>query len=75
MSFELFEGREVTPRTTLFTNIARRLFGCHHHDLSRPFTHDGESYKSCLTCGARKRFNPETYKMEGRFYYASPRQN
>jgi hypothetical protein len=27
------------------------LFGCRHHDLSRPFTVQHHTYKVCLDCG------------------------
>ena len=29
------------------------LFGCWHLKMSRPFTRDAETYRSCLECGAR----------------------
>lgn len=36
------------------------LFGCWHRKLSRPFTIDKQSYRTCLKCGARKHFNTKT---------------
>lgn len=46
-----------------------RLFGCFHRDLSRPFTRESVSYRSCLDCGARKRFDADSLKTYGSFYY------
>lgn len=46
-----------------------QLFGCWHKELSRPFTNKNGSYRACLSCGARKGFNTETLKTDGRFYY------
>ena len=46
-----------------------RLFGCGHQNLSRPFSPGKAGYRTCLGCGARKRFNPETLETSGAFYY------
>ncbi len=53
----------------LRTSIALKLFGCRHRDMSRPFTHGGESYRTCLSCGARRAFDTEKWEMTGPFYY------
>jgi hypothetical protein len=50
-----------------------RVFGCWHSDMSRPFTHDGESYRTCLDCGARRDFDPTRWEMIGAYYYNSPK--
>jgi hypothetical protein len=46
-----------------------KLFGCWHKELTRPFTNKNISYRACLSCGARKRFNTETLKTFGPFHY------
>jgi hypothetical protein len=46
-----------------------KVFGCWHKKLSRPFTYRDGSYRACLDCGARKRFNTEALKTFGPFYY------
>ena len=51
-------------RTTL-RNSVRRIFGCWHLDLGRPFTDHGETYRVCLKCGAHRRFNPDSWKTVG----------
>lgn len=48
------------------------LFGCWHKRLSRPFTIDKDSYRSCLHCGARKQFNADTLQTFGKFHYPPP---
>jgi hypothetical protein len=45
------------------------LFGCWHGNISRPFAKGKIAYRSCLKCGARKQFNPETMKTIGTFYF------
>jgi hypothetical protein len=49
--------------------LITRLIGCSHKNLSRPFVEGNISYKSCLTCGARKHFDPDTFESHGKFYY------
>lgn len=46
-----------------------KLFGCWHENLSRPFAFEKTSYRSCISCGARKQFNPETLETHGKFYF------
>ena len=45
------------------------LFGCWHTNVSRPFVNGKIAYRSCLQCGARKRFFPETLKTDKDFYF------
>lgn len=56
-----FFGRKI--------GLIGRLFGCNHRDLSRPFTREKVSYRSCLGCGARKKFDAESLVTYGSFYY------
>ncbi|MFN2411981.1 MAG: hypothetical protein ABR535_02850 [Pyrinomonadaceae bacterium] len=46
-----------------------KLFGCRHNVLSRPFHDRTVSYRACLECGARRRFDTENFKTVGGFYY------
>jgi len=50
-----------------------RVFGCWHREMSRPFSHQGRSYRTCLSCGAHRRFNTGSWEMQGSFYYANSR--
>ena len=46
-----------------------RVFGCWHWKMSRPFTRDGETYRACMECGARRRFDTERWETVGQYYY------
>jgi len=48
--------------------VMATLLGCWHENLSRPFGHGKTAYRSCLDCGARTPFNPETLMTHGKFY-------
>lgn len=48
------------------------LFGCRHKELTRPFTVEKNSHRSCSHCGAWRNFNPETLETYGDFYYPQP---
>jgi len=50
-----------------------RIFGCWHVNLSRPFSRGNETYRTCVGCGARRRFDLEQWEMVGSFYY--PKRN
>lgn len=45
------------------------LFGCWHKELTRPFTNGKESYRACLHCGARQKFDAVNLKTSRKFYY------
>lgn len=49
--------------------VITKLFSCWHDDLSRPFVQGKTAYRSCLQCGARKQFDPETLETYGSFYF------
>ena len=49
-----------------------RMFGCRHKEMSRPFSSDDQTYRACLTCGARRSFNLGQWEMSGGFYYSLP---
>ena len=42
------------------------LFGCHHSNLSRIFTIDGNTYRVCCDCGAKFDYSLETMSIERR---------
>jgi hypothetical protein len=42
-----------------------RFFGCWHHQLSRPFTQHGKSWRICLKCGMSRDFDLETWTTYG----------
>jgi len=53
-------------------NWVTRLLGCWHKEMSRPFSHKGQAYRTCLNCGASRKFNVGRWEMQGSFYYARP---
>jgi hypothetical protein len=61
--------RQVTGK---IGSLMARVFGCRHGELSRPFSHGGRAYRSCLSCGAQRRFNLGDWQMHGDFYYHRP---
>jgi hypothetical protein len=70
------QGRKVGAPTGLtgqLSNWLTRVFGCWHSEMSRPFTHDGESYRTCLECGARRNFDSSRWEMVGAYYYDAPK--
>jgi hypothetical protein len=58
--------------TTRIADFMARVFGCRHAELSRPFSREGRAYRSCLNCGAQRRFNLGNWQMQGDFYYRNP---
>lgn len=49
-----------------------RILGCWHTEMSRPFSIQGQSYRTCLDCGAERQFNTRNWEMQGDFYYRLP---
>ena len=49
--------------------VTARIFGCWHVNMSRPFSRGSETYRTCVACGARRRFDLEQWQMVGSFYY------
>jgi hypothetical protein len=56
-------------------NAYRRVFGCWHLDMSRPFTREGNTYCVCLDCGARRNFDLKTWKMTGPYTLDTPKKS
>ena len=50
-------------------SLMAKLFGCRHGNISRPITIGENAYRSCLNCGARRQFNPDTMESHGNFYF------
>jgi hypothetical protein len=59
----------VASVTGKIGNFVARVFGCWHAELSRPFSRGGRAYRTCLNCGAQRRFNLGNWEMQGKFYY------
>jgi hypothetical protein len=71
---EIFSSFSRTDRIDLKTRLdsigylINRIFSCWHIRMSRPFTHERESYRTCLRCGMRRAFDVDIWKSQGRFY-------
>lgn len=63
----------ISERFAQLTKVLRRLFGCWHRKLSLPFTRGNETYQTCVTCGARRRFDLDQWITVGDFYYPENR--
>jgi hypothetical protein len=77
--FGTLENYSLGGRKRL-TNVASSLgswisdlFGCQHREMSRPFSRQGESYRVCISCGARRGFDEKTWNSSGRYYYKPAR--
>ena len=68
--------RQQAERTRVLNNAAQRLvqrlLGCWQHDLSRPFTHQGRTYRVCMNCGLSRDFNVQTWETHGASYALVP---
>jgi len=49
------------------------VFGCQHKEMSRPFSRHGETYRVCIACGARRKFDQQKWNTQGPFYYKEAR--
>jgi len=49
--------------------IVASVFGCWHKRLTRPISDKNNSYRACLECGARRKFDTYEFKTSGPFYY------
>jgi len=50
-------------------SVVKRVFGCWHRKISLPFTRGDETYQTCVSCGARRRFDLDQWAPVGGFYY------
>ena len=63
-------GRACTHSlTALLASLLVRLFGCPHTKMGLPVTLGGETYCACLDCGARRRFDTNSWSMRGPYHF------
>jgi hypothetical protein len=48
---------QLLKSTKWIARILKRVVGCRHSHMSRPFTVNDEPYRLCLQCGARRRLD------------------
>ena len=58
---------------TVLNRWFSEIFGCQHREMSRPFSRHGETYRVCITCGARRQFDDQTWNSSGRYYHKPAR--
>jgi hypothetical protein len=63
----------VSRITTALGGWLGDLFGCQHKEMSRPFSRQGETYRVCIGCGARRQFDQQTWNSAGPYYYKPAR--
>jgi hypothetical protein len=74
--FEGYQDRELGYLERLLRypiSFLVRVFGCWHREMSRPFKRNKEVYRACLDCGAHRHFDVQSWKMNGRYYFNTPR--
>src|SRR5688572_6695895 len=47
--------------------VLNRLFGCWQHNLSRPFSNNGRTYRICVNCGMSRDFDTASWKTHGHY--------
>jgi len=52
--------------------VVNRVLGCWQHDLSRPFSNKGRTYRVCLKCGMSREFDSDTWKTYGHYQQSGP---
>ena len=66
--------RARAPKITLaLGRWLGEVFGCQHKEMSRPFSRHNETYRVCIGCGARRKFDAQQWKLQGPFYYKEAR--
>jgi hypothetical protein len=63
------QSHKIGDITTAVGNWLSGVFGCAHRDMSRPFSRHGESYRVCIACGAHRRFDAQSWKPRGPYFY------
>jgi hypothetical protein len=75
-SLNRFGNGERTRRSRVNLAVGRwlaELLGCQHKEMSRPFSRQGETYRVCIACGARRSFDYKTWNSAGPYYFKPAR--
>ena len=48
--------------------VLNRVFGCWQHDLSRPFSNNGRTYRICTKCGMSRDFDLASWTNQGHYH-------
>jgi len=52
--------------------VLNRVFGCWQHNLSRPFSNNGRTYRICVNCGMSRDFDLTSWKTHGHYQPTGP---
>ncbi|PYS69043.1 MAG: hypothetical protein DMF69_18225 [Acidobacteria bacterium] len=52
--------------------VLNRVFGCWQHNLSRPFSNNGRTYRICVNCGMSRDFDTASWKTHGHYQPTGP---
>jgi hypothetical protein len=78
-AIETFESYPHSPAASIsrvrfaLSRWFGEIFGCQHKEMSRPFSRQGETYRVCITCGARRQFDESNWNTVGPFYFKAAR--
>lgn len=75
-TLNLYGNGERARRSKVSFGLGRwlaELFGCPHREMSRPFSRQGETYRVCINCGARRGFDDKTWNSAGPYYFKPAR--
>ena len=61
--------RRWTNITKSVASVFRRILGCRHSHMSRPYRVNDEPYRSCLECGARRRLDRYSWTKLYAYYF------
>ena len=67
------ERARVSQTRVFLARWLGELFGCQHKEMSRPFSRQGETFRVCIACGARRQFDEKTWISNGPFYFKAAR--
>ena len=63
------QHRRLMTVASVFERVVVGLFTCWHLRMSWPMTRDHKTYRTCVKCGMCRRFDPQTWKNLGPFYW------
>lgn len=66
-------GKGLSHIASAAINWLGTFFGCQHREMSRPFSRQGETYRVCITCGARRGFDEATWESSRNYYFKPAR--
>jgi hypothetical protein len=74
----IFSFESLLDDLMLIVGIIKEFYykvtdGCWHSRMSWPKTISGITYRTCLDCGRHRLFDPQSWKMYGKYLYNLPK--